>query len=92
MAHLDQFDILKDYQQGFCKGRSCETQLIITIEELAVKSLDNRSQLDRLILDLSIKAFYKVPRASLLKKVEHYVISGSIHAGSDLDSQIYLRG
>ena len=58
-AHLDQQNILKDYQHGFRKGRSCETQLIITIEEIA-KSLDNRSQVDLLMLDFS-KAFDTVP-------------------------------
>ena len=39
MAHLEQLNILKDYQHGFRKGRSCETQLIITVDEIA-KSLD----------------------------------------------------
>ena len=67
MAHLDQQNILKDYQHGFRKGRSCETQLIITIEEIA-KSLDNRSQVDLLILDFS-KAFDTVPHARLLKRL-----------------------
>ena len=64
MAHLEQLNILKDYQHGFRKGRSCETQLIITVDEIA-KSLDNRSQVDLLILDFS-KAFDTVPHARLL--------------------------
>ena len=73
MAHLEQLNILKDYQHGFRKGRSCETQLIITVDEIA-KSLDNRSQVDLLILDFS-KAFDTVPHARLLKKLEHYGIN-----------------
>ena len=77
MAHLGQQNILKDYQHGFRKGRSCETQLIITIEEIA-KSLDNRSQVDLLILDFS-KTFDTVPHARLLKKLEHYGINGSVN-------------
>ena len=76
MKHLDQHNILKDYQHGFRKGRSCETQLIITIEEIA-KALDNRSQVDLLILDFS-KAFDTVPHARLLKKLEHYGINGPV--------------
>ena len=77
IKHLDQFDILKDYQHGFRKGRSCETQLLITIEEIA-KSLDNRSQVDLLVLDFS-KAFDTVPHARLLKKLEHYGVDGNVH-------------
>ena len=73
MTHLKQLNILKDYQHGFRKGRSCETQLIITVDEIA-KSLDNRSQVDLLILDFS-KAFDTVPHARLLKKLEHYGIN-----------------
>ena len=73
MAHLEQLNILKDYQHGFRKGRSCETQLIITVDEIT-KSLDNRSQADLLILDFS-KAFDTVPHARLLKKLEHYGIN-----------------
>ena len=76
-AHLDQQNILEDYQHGFRKGRSCETQLIITIEEIA-KSLDNRSQVDLLMLDFS-KAFDTVPHARLLKKLEHYGINGPVN-------------
>ena len=73
MAHLEQLNILKDYQHGFRKGRSCETQLIITVDEIT-KSLDNRSQVDLLILDFS-KAFDTVSHARLLKKLEHYGIN-----------------
>jgi len=40
-------------------GRSCESQLITTTEDL-VKSLDNREQVDALNLDFP-KAFDRVP-------------------------------
>ena len=35
MIHLNSFDILVDAQHGFRPGRSCETQLINTLEHLA---------------------------------------------------------
>ena len=35
MIHLNSFDILVDAQHGFRPGRSCETQLINTVEHLA---------------------------------------------------------
>ena len=31
MAHLDRHKILSEFQHGFCKQRSCETQLLLTI-------------------------------------------------------------
>ena len=35
MAHFDRHNIIKDNQYGFRKKRSCKTQLIITIQEIA---------------------------------------------------------
>ena len=55
MSHLGNHNILVDYQHGFRKGRSCETQLINAIEDLS-RSLNNRNQTGMLILDFS-KAF-----------------------------------
>ena len=45
MNHLDDNGILSDAQHGFRKSRSCETQLITLINDLA-KSLNDASQLD----------------------------------------------
>ena len=45
MQHLDANKILTDTQHGFRKRRSCETQLIPTIQEMA-KSLDDKQQID----------------------------------------------
>ena len=61
-----------DYQHGFKKGRSCETQLLITIEDIA-KQLDDGMQTDMIILDFS-KAFDTVPHQRLLVKLEYYGI------------------
>ena len=55
MDHLELHNILSDNQHGLKKHRSCETQLGNTIKSVA-KSLDNKEQVDMLILDFS-KAF-----------------------------------
>lgn len=43
--HLEQENILTDNQHGFRKRRSCESQLILTIQHLA-KGLDAGEQVD----------------------------------------------
>ena len=35
MQHFDRYDVLSDNQHGFRKRRSCETQLLTTIQEIA---------------------------------------------------------
>ena len=52
MKHLDQHNILTDCQHGFRARRSCETQLISLIHELA-SSLDKKKQHDIAVLDFS---------------------------------------
>ena len=52
MSHLDKYSILTDAQHGFRKRRSCETQLILTIQDLA-KSMDANEQTDAILLDFS---------------------------------------
>ena len=59
MDHLDEHSILCDNQHSFRSKRSCETQLIITIEEIARK-LATGEQVDIIFLDF-LKAFNKVP-------------------------------
>ena len=58
------------------KKRSCETQLLTTINQFA-KSLNNGEQVDAILLDFS-KAFDKVCHRKLLLKLEHYGVNGSI--------------
>ena len=72
MQHLTDNNILSDAQHRFRKHRSCETQLICMMDDLA-KGLDNKSQIDVVLLDYE-KAFDKVSHQHLLKKIEHYVI------------------
>ena len=63
-AHLDENKILSDVQHGFHKNRSCETQLIITIDDLAQILNSVGGQADVILLDFS-KAFDKVPHCRL---------------------------
>ncbi|XP_063404254.1 uncharacterized protein LOC134687726 [Mytilus trossulus] len=73
MEHLEEHLILSDFQHGFRRNRSCETQLINTIETVA-REPDIRGQIDMLNLDFS-KAFDTVPHQRLLKQMEHYGIT-----------------
>ena len=59
MKHLDFHNILSDNQHGFRKEQSCESQLILTIQDLA-SGLEDGEQIDAILLDFS-KAFDKVP-------------------------------
>ena len=72
MNHVDWHQILVFFQHGFRALHSCETQLISTIEDLA-KGLNDKHQLDLLILDFS-KAFDVVPHKRLVKKLQFYGI------------------
>ncbi|KAI8483396.1 hypothetical protein Bbelb_388590 [Branchiostoma belcheri] len=76
MQHLDTHGILSPAQHGFRKGLSCESQLALTIEDLA-RNLDQNQQVDAAVLDFS-KAFDTVPHERLLGKLEHYDISGPL--------------
>ena len=49
--HLEIHGILADHQHSFRRQRSCETQLVNMIEEVA-RSIDNRQQIDMLIFRL----------------------------------------
>ena len=75
MRHLDVHKILHDAQHGFRKRRSCESQLILTVQDLA-KNIDNRGQTDLILLDFS-KAFDKVPHKRLLYKINYYGVRNS---------------
>ena len=74
MYHLDQYNILTDCQHGFRARRSCETQLITFLHDLA-HTLDSKVQTDVIVLDFS-KAFDKVPHNKLFIKLNHYGIKG----------------
>ena len=89
MNHLENYDILFAKQHGFRKNHSCETQHILSIEDLA-RNVDNGDQMDVLILDFS-KAFDKVPHRGLLSKLQFYGIQGKTLAWLNHGSQIDHR-
>jgi hypothetical protein len=47
MDHLDKHNILVDFQHGFRNKQSCESQLVITTEDIA-RHRDNTLQVDML--------------------------------------------
>ena len=76
MRHLDIHQILSDQQHGFRKKRSCESQLILTVQDLAA-ALEENEQMDVILLDFS-KAFDKVSYQRLAIKLDHYGIRGNL--------------
>ena len=75
--HIDQHNILTQFQHGFRQARSCETQLLTTMHDL-MQHWDMNVQIDLAVLDFS-KAFDTVPHNRLLGKLQHYGINGQIH-------------
>ena len=55
---------------GFRVKRSCESQLLITIDDIAL-NMEEGDQTDIILLDFA-KAFDKVPHDRLLHKMEFY--------------------
>ena len=74
---INKYNVLNDDQHGFRRGRSCETQLALSVNDQS-KVLDIQSQADLDIMDLS-KAFDLVPHLRLLSKLRHNGITGKLH-------------
>ena len=77
LSHLEKYKILSDLQHGFRSGHSCESQLIITINDL-LEAYNDKDQIDLVILDFS-KAFDTVPHQKLLHKLKNYGIDGKLN-------------
>ena len=72
MNHLETHQILYPNQFGFRAEHSCESQLLVIINDFAY-ALNNILQVDVGILDLS-KPFDKVPHTRLIQILEFYRI------------------
>ena len=77
MNHCDQHNLLRSHQHGFRQNHSCESQLILSMEDI-YRQHDKNKQVDMLILDFT-KAFDTVPHQRLLKKLKHYGIDSNLH-------------
>ena len=86
MHYIESQGIICETHFGFRQKHSCETQLLLTIDDFA-RALDNNNQVDVGILDMS-KASNKVPHERLALKLHHYSIRGSVLTWL----QSFLRG
>ena len=76
MDFLDSNNILSPFQHGFHQGRSCETQLLTTLNDFS-KTLNTSNQTDAILLDF-FKAFDKVDHKILLSKIDSIGIQGPL--------------
>ena len=75
--HLDEYDILSPLQHGFRERHSCESQLLLTLQDL-FSWRDRGVQIDPVLLDFA-KAFDIVPHESVLGKLKFYRIDDDIN-------------
>ncbi len=68
MSHLLENSLIQDSQHGFMLGRSCSRNLV-EFMDFVTKEVDSGNPVDIFYLDFS-KAFNKVPRQRLVKKME----------------------
>ena len=96
VKHLDSNGLMYDLKHGFRERRSCETQLVSLIEDLASKSSQGK-QTDLVLLDFS-KAFDKVNHSKLILKWHSYGIRSTtfqqkvIIEGQESDSVAHTSG
>ena len=70
LQHLEDHNLLTSLQHGFRRRHSCETQLLLTYDDL-IGSFDRGIQTDMAILDFS-RAFDTIPHERLLGKLASY--------------------
>ncbi|CAM5131339.1 unnamed protein product [Natator depressus] len=76
VRHIEEHKLLHKSQHGFCKGRSCLTNILESFEGVN-KHVDKRDPVNTGYLDFQ-KAFDKVPHQRLLCKLSYHGIRGKI--------------
>ena len=76
LTHLEENNLLTTLQHGFRRGHSCDTQLLLTYDDL-IRSFDKTLQTDMAILDFS-RAFDTVPHRRLISKLTSYGVKGQV--------------
>jgi hypothetical protein len=76
MIHLKRHKLIRNSQHGFLPGRNCTTNLLSFFEKVT-SQVDSGGAFDTIFLDVG-KAFDKVPKARLFKKVKAHGISGQL--------------
>ena len=76
LEHVTKNSLLSEDQHGFSKGKSCMSNLLITLKDVT-ESLDEGLGVHIIYLDYS-KAFDTVPHKRLISKLEAYGITGNI--------------
>uniref|UniRef100_A0A452IGB1 Reverse transcriptase domain-containing protein n=1 Tax=Gopherus agassizii TaxID=38772 RepID=A0A452IGB1_9SAUR len=76
VRHIEKHKLLSNSQHGFCKGKSCLTNLLEFFEGVN-KHVDKGDPVDIVYLDFQ-KAFDKVPHQRLLRKLSCHGIKGKV--------------
>ena len=90
VSHMMENQLFCDAQHGFVPGRSCMTQLLVTLE-LWSEMMDVGDPIDVIYLDFR-KAFDTVPHKRLIRKLEAYGIKGDILTGSGTSYRGDVKG
>ena len=76
MNHLKKKNLIRRSQHGFMQGRSCTSNILEFLEKITA-AVDSGEAADIIFLDFA-KAFDKVPRERLLKKLQAHGIIGQL--------------